>query len=505
MTLTELTRLNNYRIPILPGTDSKSRFLWSVWAMMVVFFLWPSNFAAPLANSSLAWNPSSEIVGPIRSFSMHALDNTSRFGLIGFQEWRTNSLVNAAILTTTEANYAFNNTFLPLRRYFRAPENMTDNSTVSATFPYFDADVHWIDATPDVKGLLSNNSYTDFTTPAVGEDTLTRDIGSVVLVRNSSFDPHSGSWLQNQGPDEAPVFSASRLVAVLVSSFKAGDDLDGSPADANSLCSNQSSNFGKLPGLKQYNNSFYFPNSYKFDSADCYQIGTVNITAGLYSATDCKVHSAGNFKSGTCSISRELTRVRGDWGAPVVWEMLTETMKETVITNGTYDQMTNGLGNYVTGMLTLAYHAAWSSAMEKMAIGNEDGKFRRAESMVRAGVSRGKLYAWLAMNLSLLISAIFVYIALGFSSVKAIRDTTLTPLMADFSAITDSQRGSGLRNAAALSKKDQKLPRIKLNDDDTYNFVDEVNNRIHQDYNGAVSSTDPYVEREYDAPTPGRS
>lgn len=216
--------------------------------------------------------------------------------------------------------------------------------------------------------------------------------------------------------------------------------------------------------------------------ADCYQIGTVTATAGLYAATDCNVLPAGPLAmSATCPPITDATNIKEDWIAPVAFEMISEIMKDTGMLNYTQQYMANNLDAYTTGMLTLAYHAARSSVMDTLGKDNETASLRKAEPMVQAGVSRGKLYTWLAMNLSLLVAAVLMYVALSFSSVKAIRDITLTPLMADFSAITNSKQGHGLRDAATLSEKDRKLPRMKLCGDGTYNFLDEIDVQTHQE------------------------
>lgn len=141
MTLAELTRMNNHRIPILPRLKTGSQLLWSGWAILLAFFLWPPNFAAPLANASLAWTLSAKISGSSTSITMPTWRNPSDFWSVCAPEWRMNSVLNAAIMTGTDPGYAFNSSSLPLRRYFRPPVNMTKSSRISTTLPYADFQV----------------------------------------------------------------------------------------------------------------------------------------------------------------------------------------------------------------------------------------------------------------------------------------------------------------------------------------------------------------------------
>ena len=471
MTLAELTRMNNHRIPILPRLKTRSQLLWSGWAILLAFFLWPPNFAAPLANASLAWSPSAKVSSSSTSIVMSTLGNASDLQPVPDRVWRTTSLLNAAVLTGTDPGYAFNNitghTGHPLRRYFKPSVNITDNSRISTTLPYANFQVKWHEAGDgNFSERLMNTTFTDFVDPSPGAEYVSVFKGSVTLVREDPYEPNDPF----DPPEESKVFMSSRLVAVLVSSQDDGPLLsNGSSPGADIPCTSISPYLGTLPGPAQHKLL------YQSGWVDCYQIGTVTAAAGIYAATDCNILSAGSFAElATCMITQDATNIKGDLIAPVAFEMMSEIMKETLMLNYTHQYMREGLDAFTTGMLTLAYHAAWSSVMDTLGKSNETAALRMAEPMVQAGVSRGKLYVWLAMNLSLLVAAVLMYVALSFSSVKAIRDITLTPLMADFSAITNCRRGVGLRDAATLSRKDRKLPRIKLTADGTYNFVDEI-------------------------------
>jgi hypothetical protein len=88
--------------------------------------------------------------------------------------------------------------------------------------------------------------------------------------------------------------------------------------------------------------------------------------------------------------------------------------------------------------------------------------WRQASPMVRALVEKRKMYGWLSMQLTVTIAAILVYAGFRFSSVKFVRDTTLTPLRLDLSPVTQHRFSKGLCSAAALSKEDYKLPMVRF-------------------------------------------
>lgn len=81
ITLTELVRLDNYRVPIIPQGGSRAQLLWSCWAATLIVLLWPSGFAAPLANSSVAWIPSARLSDTPTRVSLGAVGQFADWGV----------------------------------------------------------------------------------------------------------------------------------------------------------------------------------------------------------------------------------------------------------------------------------------------------------------------------------------------------------------------------------------------------------------------------------------
>lgn len=111
-------------------------------------------------------------------------------------------------------------------------------------------------------------------------------------------------------------------------------------------------------------------------------------------------------------------------------------------------------------MLTLAYHATWSTMPLHLDSHNETIAIIPMDPVVRASVKRSQIYIWLAMNATLTIAAVFVRIAQYFSSTKVVRNITLTTLTLDVSEVTH-ETDNGLYNAVAMNRVDKSLERMK--------------------------------------------
>jgi hypothetical protein len=104
---------------------------------------------------------------------------------------------------------------------------------------------------------------------------------------------------------------------------------------------------------------------------------------------------------------------------------LPDVLKYTVLLDYAQPWISNDLNTYVSGMLTLGYHAAWSGLMKHL--GNmsepvaERLTFNPSTPVIYASVNRPKLYIWLAMNMTLTISAFLVFLVQTISMSKTVR------------------------------------------------------------------------------------
>ncbi|KAF2112629.1 hypothetical protein BDV96DRAFT_689423 [Lophiotrema nucula] len=456
MTLGEIIRLSDRRMPILQHSSTRTQILWFVWALMVVVLLWPHGFAAPLATSSLAWLPSTKLLPMPLPMSMSSWGGNSNFQGLLYTEWRMRSVINAVVMTGADPAYTFDTTNPSHRRYFNRPLDMTQNSTIAATMPYFDVRLEWVDATSDNRSdNIGNTAWSDFVNTKTPNGP-SRLSGSVMLLRNKLWEDSP------EAPTSAEVVTERRLVAVKVAQYESSLILNnGSYATEYTPCLKISPVFGSLPESQPYKISFNYGD--KFSGADCYQVGIATITAGLYAGKDCNICIQGSTDaSATCTSPTDLSQVHEDWIAPVAIDMISEITKAVGMVNSTHQWMHTGIDEYTTGVLTLAYHAAWSSTMATLAHDFEEVKYQKSEAVVRASLDKSRLCWWLAMQLCLSFAAVLVYTALRFSAVKVIRDTTLAALTLDLSKVAHDGRAPGLCNVVALDKEDTKLPMVKF-------------------------------------------
>ncbi|MCJ1348587.1 hypothetical protein MMC31_006819 [Peltigera leucophlebia] len=446
ITLTELAHLANYQLPIIPRKGSKFQLFWSCWAVAVAVLLWPPGFAAPLANSSVAWIPSIRLSNTLTLGSMEAVGKFADWAALGNEDMRTIAVINAASMAEKDPVYAFHSTQLSLRRYFSSNRKITTNSTMDLTLPYFDVRLRWIDAASDNQSHhVGDPKYADIAN--LGNSI--RINGSVAVIRNDTWDAGEAT------PQAAETFSGTKLISIKVGTLNYYDQLpDGSSPKESSPCPTSSVIFGKLPDVGQGTTGWFSGDTWVAN--DCYLIAEASIMAGRYKGTDCTVSptSAVDYMA-TCIVTPNPRAVEDDWISGLALDFTSETMKNIVMLNLTQPWMHNNLDSYTTGTLTLAYHAAL------------------AESVVRATVDRTRIRIWFAMSAMLTVSALLVAVAQNVSITKTVRDTTLAALAMDLTKVTHSDHASELCNAVALSQKDHKLARLKWTDN-----CDRRNNHI---------------------------
>ena len=455
ITLTELAHLGNYHVPIIPRGGSRFQLLWSCWAVAVVILLWPPGFAAPLANSSVAWIPSIRLSDTNMSVSMGAVGQFADWAALLYGDMRMITVVNAASMAGKDPVYAFDSTELPLRRYFSLTQKIPANSTINLTLPYFDVGLRWIDAASDNRSQhVGDPKYADL----ADLDFSIRVDGSVAVIRNDTWDAGKAP------PQAAKTFFGTKLISIKVGNLAVSDQLpDGSAPNQTSPCPTSSVDFGKLPDVGQA--TVPYGSSAGWAANDCFLVAEASITAGKYKGTDCTVSPAGAVDyMATCIVTPDPGAVEDDWISGLALDFMSETMKYIVMLNLTHPWMHHNLDNYTTGIMTLAYHAAWSSLMERLGNASEPTTTRIAEAVVRATLDRTRICIWLAMSAMLTASALLVAVAQNVSVTRTVRDTTLAALAMDLTKVTHSGNASGLCSAVALSKKDHKLPRLKWTD-----------------------------------------
>ncbi|MCJ1255715.1 hypothetical protein MMC24_003532 [Lignoscripta atroalba] len=455
ISLLEITRLSSWRVPVAPVGKSRRQVLWSIWATLTIILLWPPSFSAPLASSAVAWVPSTRLTQDVSQIAVTGIDQSANYGRLGRDDFRYVLIVNAAAKTAADSSYVTEAARgVRTRRFFG--HSLPIDSVMNITAPYFDVNLKWIDASSvDQAGRIGASTYSDVNANGFLSD----NYGTVAILRDKEAD---GSVEQ---PKVASTFTGKKYVWVSLGGINPSSRMeDGSMANEETPCPTKSPYFGILPEVEQYRSlwSSTGPNG-TWTSTNCFLVAEASISAGKQWATDCKVAAFdGSEQYATCTLKMDRIVLQKDWLTDIALAFTSEVLKFTIIQNLTLPFMSNtSIDKYTASTLALGYHASWNALMKLLGNVTEPSTFRSAESVVQAQISRPKLFGWLAMNATLAVSALLVYIAVTITATKPICDTALAAMTMDLTEIMHSDsRADGLCNAVTLSKTDKKLPRM---------------------------------------------
>lgn len=457
ITLAELVRLVDLRLPYLPRFESSKQLSWSIMTVLVMILSWPPSFSAPLANSSLAWIPSGRLAGRLQNFDIASMNGQAKWadiiGRAGEQQWRAFNMMQTNSMAAMDPAYAYKSTALPLQRIFAINEPVPLGSKADIMMPYFDVlGIRWINGAVGFPKIGRFTADT-ITTSISGMVTNNRANGSVTLYRSVPFDIRAATV-----PPKPEVYNGTQLVYVRVAQLESSQGYS-----KDSPCPKTSPWLGLLPNVTQ-NEVKFFENSTTFEGfrgKDCYVVGEVKLLAGQYGARACNItYSAARQNTATCFFDRRNARPSPDTRTNYTIESMSETMRNMMPLKVADEYMGLGLNAYTTGMLRVAYHASWSSTTEFLSRSKEQAHINIMEPVVRASVNRSRMYIWMGMNLCLLISAALVSVTHVWTSTKTIRDTALAALTMDLTDVCHQGRAPGLCNAVALNSKDKLLPRL---------------------------------------------
>ncbi|KAK7973928.1 hypothetical protein PG989_015776 [Apiospora arundinis] len=472
ITLVQLTRLNNWRLPTVFRAGSKRAVLWSLWTILVVVLLWPSSLATPLATSAVAWVPSVKIASEASQMQVSAMSQNAekadwKCWLYG--ECLTILGTKGAILTGKAPDYVLDTAASKFRRHFSSFDGgIEEGSMMDIVAPFFNVELRWINATSTNRSkLVYTPEYTDVSKTSFNN----RGAGAVTVIRDTKWDPETSA------PQSPQIVTGRKtIIAVKILTINKGDTLpDGTLGEEKSPCPSHMPAFGTLPAVKPYSIPYTWNDANQtWAGRDCFLMAEATITAGEFAGRDCVVNATGLGNYYATCVAPDLTTktARPSWFSGPALDFLSETLKYTIMLNFTGawmerrpQQQQQGtefdLNAYATGALRLGYDAAWSQMIMTLVKPSEAEpvQVRQAQPVVRAVLNRPRLYLWLGLNGLVGVSALLVAWAQSRTTVAVpVRDTTLAPLLMDMSALTHTGTVSGLCNAGSLRKEDKKLP-----------------------------------------------
>lgn len=463
LTLSELVRINNFPLPTRPRRSRRGHWIWSIWFSLVVILSWPSGLAAPLVNSAIAWIPRTRLSSIPIVVSTQLVDGSVSWDWLPYPELCFKNLISAVSMAGKDPSYAFDSSDAPLRRYLSLETDLHQDSTISLTAPYLHIDLQWIDGADKFTFVhVSDAEYTDI----VSTSLINRAIGSVAILRNSTWDFSAAI------PDRSEIFHGDKVISVKVNGLDYRDRLsDGTIPNEETPCPAFSQALGKLPNVSQHESHFFASETNEWLGKDCYLMAKASITAGQYKAQNCTLDPTDKYHyTATCAEQLHQDKVEDDWISRLSLDFMSETMKYIAMQEISNSFMNTSIEVYTFGMLKLAHHAIWSSFTSRLSVHNESSIAFPSESVVRAKVDTVNLFIWLGFCSSTMIAAILVAVGQRFSSNKTVQDACLAALTIDLSDVAHRANTSGLCSAVKLSSEAKKLPPLVfVNDADTQN------------------------------------
>ncbi|ORX96071.1 hypothetical protein BCR34DRAFT_578875 [Clohesyomyces aquaticus] len=465
ITLGELCDMVGKKILLRSPFQSWSEFVWSAFAIAVLVLIWPTSLASPLANSSLTWHPVKESVKDLKTtYNINLVETNKRFPQFQYEHLIQAVTLRAISTGSIDPDYSFVTGETALRRYVLLEPPMPEGATGNMALPFFNVtSITWFDSPattypgpPDVANI-GNASMLKSPPDTWGAGTI-------------------GFWMSKKWENQdtkgytPTIFEGKRNISVFVGSL--WDDKptnDGTLPNINTSCPSMTPDFGALPDVKQYRVNVFVAETWR--RTDCYMLAEVGMKAGRYLQHSVDINLLGpstgtHIANATLgSISDGAPSLQPDWAIMPTLDMMTDVMRQIYQLNATSRYQKNNLNGFIRGTLKLAYDSTWSALPLIIDDSQETISAVPSQSVIRTEVNKARLFAWLAMNVTLQFAAIIVAIVHHFATpkLKMTRDPTLMALNMDLGDVKH-ENGDGLCNAVGLEKPDKELGRMKWGD-----------------------------------------
>jgi hypothetical protein len=458
ITLVQLCRVVDMRLPMLSGFGSTKHLSWSLFAVIVVVLVWPSSIAAPLANSSLQWIPSTQLAhSKLQNCPIPEIQDPGQWPGFLYPSNIARIALRAAVMGVKDPDYAFVATQRTQRQYLYLKPHLPPSSLVTVQMPYFEVtNIKWRDVAfseDEVPSDLRNASMQD--DPPNG-----RDMGTLGFWIPEKWEYSNGIERYEQ---TSSAYEGKKNVSILVGRLTPAGDGDAEPGISDTTpCPSKTRTFGQLPlGVSQFRVPYFYDG--KWAATDCLIVAEVSMRIGQTAKQDANITLVGasedlHIASWRSGANSEPPVLLPDRAILPTLDMMTDVLQHLMWADVGKQHMPDNLNDYIAGMLTVAYHATRSALVFQFRDANTTVTAIPSEPIVRALVNRGRLYGWLALNATLTVAAMLLW-TVQFTtarSSKTVRDPTLVALTTNMDAVCH-HNGDGLCNAVALNGGDKKL------------------------------------------------
>ncbi|RYP67331.1 hypothetical protein DL770_008638 [Monosporascus sp. CRB-9-2] len=240
------------------------------------------------------------------------------------------------------------------------------------------------------------------------------------------------------------IFSGTKKVLLLL---RRQDTNDCAPVVA--------SIFGNDSSMAQIKNAYpLVQNEYH---ENCYLSGTISFTAGAVKSTFSRfissrvIEAVGNYPQIEPSL----------WTEEALFQM-PDVMSRITKLNNSHVPTWDNVDDYIRAVTAISYMAAWDAFYSMTDNTNPvDLKVNQRVDMLKAQVHRGRVYAWLAINMLLTASGIVLLVFEALSSKCQVTDGPTAALMTDTSALEPGSRSSLSAKSHILNDADKQLRIVK--------------------------------------------
>jgi len=430
-------------------TSSRSFF-----TIIVIALIWPSSIAAPLANSSIQWIPSTRVMpSQVQDLAPPLLEPKKDWAALIYQETIQEIALKAATMGIRSPDFAgaFDRSHQESpRRFLYLNPQFPQGGLGSMAMPTFKVvDVRWVpwpnELVLSMPDPLANGSMMERTLFA-------RRGGSLGFLKPSKWQYY------DSGKYEAVVYEGKKTVPILVGTIEKDQGTE------DSQCPNTTTIFGNLPTTSQLRIRADVNDAWA--AYDCWLLAEVTLTAGKFDRQICDIALVGASDNMHIAVPTNESlvtelHVKPDLAVLPTLDLMTDVLRNLVLMSVGAEFRYNNIEGYIDGMLTAAYYSTYSALLYQLKSSNETASAVQMESVIRASINRTRLYGWLAMNALLSIAALMLWIVWKITGVtsKVVREPTLVALTMDLDAVSHYNR-DGLCNAVTLKGKDKKLGKM---------------------------------------------
>ena len=452
-------------------------------AKVLIFFVWlavfivlPAQLLSPLASGAFTWVPAQM---PAVKSLVEIAQGANGWGweyLVEFQEHQFLTILRSAGIAASHSNARFTSDYHPILRRF-LPElrkkSTGDNIVGSVILPHLAiSSFEWISDLDQITGSENrsiNSVFDDSNTNLMfssDENPFTHPSNTYTTATTLVLDE---SWQKPPLTTRAPPYTYdypkphTLQQSLLVAVFVTRNDSNAMMKD----CYSSSGPYGAIPQSIALYGTYINPNDAPALD-NCYAFARITFNAGVVNCTSCPLIADGTLEMDMSAERHRNVPIQPDPMVSTAVHMIPEVLTYITRMNSTAIPTWQNLDGYAKGILSLAYQCSWNALALRMTdtTSTYTTSIAGAVSVVVAKVAAGRIYAWLGLNLLILVSAGILTYFQRWCRGGPIMDPGMYLTMLDSS---DVVQGESIQNCSTgeLTKRGRrKMVKLSIQSDD---------------------------------------